>query len=96
MERNYTKKFIRFLKENGVFAAFTREFYNIDQIEKRNKWTEEFTQIFDKKPSVSLIDYCEKIKYEEDFIQYAFLWSKTKQGDEFWRKLSFEWHTYCD
>jgi len=96
MESNYTKKFIRFLKENGVFAAFIREFYNVSQIKKREKWVNDYFHLFRERPTNSLIDYCEKIKCKEDFLQYAFLWDKSRQGDGFWRSLSMEWRKYCD
>lgn len=96
MESNYTKKFIRFLKENGVFTAFIREFYNVGQIKIREKWVDDYLRLFSEKPTVSLTDYCEKIKDKEEFFQYAFLWDKSRQGDGFWRNLSMEWRKYCD
>ena len=72
----WKERFLRFLKEEGVYSEWV---YNI---RKQHPQTDLdfFKAIF-----------CEEEKCGEG-INYAFYWSDTRQGHEYWRKLSNKWN----
>ena len=72
----WRRRFLRFLKEEGVYSEWV---YNI---RKQHPQTDLdfFKAIF-----------CEEEKCGEG-INYAFCWRRTKQGHEYWRKLSNKWN----
>lgn len=75
------KEFIRFLKEEGVYVAFKRNF-SIDYI---RKWfIVEYEQI------ISGRNYYEVIK-ELDYISKAFYWRGTPEGYDFWLGINKRW-----
>lgn len=75
------KEFIRFLKEEGVYAAFKRNF-SIDYV---RKWfIGEYEQI------ISGRSYYETIGKTE-YISKAFYWRGTPEGYEFWLGISKRW-----
>ena len=72
----WKERFLRFLKEEGVYSEWV---YNI---RKQHPQTDLdfFKAIF-----------CEEEKCGEG-INYAFYWGDTRQGHEYWRKLSNKWN----
>ena len=75
------KEFIRFLKEEGVYVAFKRNF-SIDYV---RKWfINEYEQI------VSGKSYYEAVE-KTNYISKAFYWRGTPEGYEFWLDISKRW-----
>ena len=76
----WRKKFFRFLKEKGVFQLY------IDNINEQHPgwdyifWDLNFKAIFSEEKKCA------------EAITYAFCWRRTKQGYEYWRKLSNKWN----
>ena len=72
----WKERFLRFLKEEGVYSEWV---YNI---RKQHPQTD--------------LDFFKEIFSEEkkcaEAIIYAFCWRRTKQGHEYWRKLSNKWN----
>jgi hypothetical protein len=75
-------KFKKFLVENHVLGTFTT---NIENDE--NYFRKEYGFI-------SLKDFLEK-RSKEDFLSFAFDWSKTKEGHIFWQDLDTKWLRYA-
>ena len=75
------KKFFRFLKEEGAYVAFKRNF-SLDYI---RKWfIDEYEQIINGR------NYYEVIK-ELEYISKAFYWMNTPEGYDFWLGISKRW-----
>lgn len=74
------KLFISWLKYNNIFSSFCINFNN-----KSKDWESAY---FKTTNNLKLIT--------EPYlwIQYAFRWCDTKQGDSFWAKKSNEWEKY--
>ena len=92
MEENLIcKSFKRFLKENGVYSQFRKNFYIQSKI--RKIWcNQSFTNRFSKYiVGDSLQDLCEDINDKSLILNYSFDWSKTPQGHEFWAEISKRW-----
>ena len=79
----WRKKFLRFLKEEGVYSEWI---YNI--YEQHTIWDNEFWEIGLK----NIFNEKEKCC---GGISYAFCWDRTKQGYNFWLKLSIKWNDKC-
>lgn len=92
IKENIRKKFYRFLKENGVYRAFINEFNTPGQRNLRCYWLKDYQptlQLF------SLNEYCNNIREKKEIVNYAFSWSDTKQGHDFWSYISEDWKKYC-
>ena len=76
----WRKKFFRFLKEEGVYGAWV---YNIRQLHPI--WDKTFWEYRWKYELLSEQNQC------EEGINYAFCWSDTKQGPDFWLKIDDKW-----
>ena len=76
-------KFKKFLVENHVLGTFTA---NIENDE--NYFRKDYCFI-------SLKDFLEKRAQLTDFLTYAFDWSKTKQGHNFWEDLDVKWRRHA-
>ena len=76
----WKKKFLRFLKEEDVYGEWV---YNI---RKQHPTTD---LIFWKCNLKAIFSEEEKCG---GGIIYAFCWRRTKQGHDFWRKLSNKWN----
>lgn len=77
------KEFIRFLKEEGVYAAYKRNF-NIEHIcawstDLYNKIKNDGEDFFD-------------VVCPEEYISGAFKWSHTPEGSVFWCDLHLIWN----
>lgn len=66
----------RFLKEKGIYGEFSKNFR--EQFLIRKKWLLTIGG-----------DYWDVV--EGELINYAFSWRDTKQGHEFWERVSDEW-----
>ena len=66
----------RFLKEKGLYGEFSKNFR--EQFLIRKRWLLAIGR-----------DYWDVV--ESDLINYAFSWIDTKQGHEFWERVSYEW-----
>ena len=75
----WRKKFLRFLKEEGVYGEWV---YNI---RKQHPTTDFFFWKVKLKEIFSEEEKC------ADCINYSFIWRRTKQGYNFWLKLSNKW-----
>ena len=72
------QQFIRFLKDNNAYEQYMFNFNKRE--EKRNKAYPK-SQFFSKtKP--------------ENYVNRAFTWINTKEGNPFWFNLSIEWKRY--
>ena len=78
------KEFIRFLKEEGVYVAFKRNF-SIDYL---RKWF-----IDDYRQIISGRNYYRVIKKLE-YISKAFYWRDTPEGYEFWLDINKRWTSF--
>ena len=77
------EKFLRFLKEEGVYSEWV---YNIRKQHPTNDvffWTFRLKEIFSEEKKCA------------EAIIYAFCWRRTKQGHEYWRTLSNKWKDKC-
>lgn len=82
------KKLFRFLKENGVFREFLKEFKKQEGL--RTSWSHDCDKFFSN--SVSTVDsFCTNMKSSCDLIRYCFLWKDTKEGHDFWEKINNKW-----
>ena len=76
----WKEKFLRFLKEEGVYSEWV---YNI---RKQHPQTDFFFWKVKLKVIFSEEEKC------GGGINYAFCWGITKQGHDFWLKLSNKWN----
>ncbi len=86
-------EFIWFLKDNGVYTSFLRNFKS--QTELRLSlcnivYQSYFFGLVDK----TLIDYYAKIISRKDIFILSFEWDDTKEGFDFWKKISDEYSNY--
>lgn len=74
-------RFLRFLKEEGVYAQYKRNYYKPYPLE-----------MFDSHPNKrrKLWQYLDSIE-AMDYIRLAFIWDNTKEGLHAWRLLSERW-----
>ena len=90
MENIAYKKFIRFLKNEGAFIAFKFNFKT--QVNIRKSWANGSKEKFiDCEKVEGMKDFSFNIKDKGDLLNWAFSWAETKQGHEFWEKLSAKW-----
>jgi hypothetical protein len=85
------KKFFRFLKENGVFTSFKKNFVSHTQL--RIDWCKGSYKdsTFSVKEAASFNDYANNLKEKKNLISWAFSWKDTKEGHSFWDMLSCRW-----
>lgn len=76
------KKFFRFLKEHGIYAAYRRNF----DIEHLKKWS---ISIYDRIKCDGEDFY--NVVNPEHYISGAFAWTYTPEGNDFWVNLHFKW-----
>ena len=95
MEKNLTKKFVRFLKEHGAFCAFRRAFTSKIGIDTRIDWAKDEikykSKLFQIEPDETFKSYSNSITSSKDILTYAFRWVDTPEGDRFWEALNKEW-----
>ena len=80
----WKESFLRFLKEEGVYGEWV---YNI--YEQHPIWDNIFWESIWKNELLSEKNHC------EEGINYAFYWSDTIQGHDFWSKIDGEWKYKC-
>ena len=82
MDIDNKKRFFRFLKEKGVYAAYRRNFsLNYIKIWHHNLYL---------KVVVDGENFFDAVNWSL-YINHAFDWEKSPQGHDFWGKLSEEW-----
>lgn len=82
------KKFKRFLKENGVYYQYRKNFY--EQTKTRKDWCNRtYVNKFSKYVGDSLQELCEGIKDKRFILNFSFYWTETPQGHEFWDEISY-------
>lgn len=82
MDIDNKKRFFRFLKEKGVYAAYRRNFsLNYIKIWHHNLYL---------KVVVDGENFFDAVNWSL-YINHAFDWEKSPQGHDFWGKLSKEW-----
>ena len=79
----WKEKFLRFLKEEGVYGEWV---YNIRQ--QHPIWDKTFWEC-------KLKEILSEDKKCSGGISSAFCWDSTKQGYNFWIKLDIKWNTKC-
>ena len=75
--------FLKFLLEVKAYKAF------IDNVEVNDN---SFRRLYGVESLKTLFDEFSP----KNWVVYGFEWSKTKEGDYFWRKLHFQWMTTVD
>lgn len=75
------KEFIRFLKEEGVYVAFKRNF-SLDYL--REWFDNDYKQIVNGK------SYYEAVG-GANYISEAFYWKDTPEGFDYWSELNKKW-----
>ena len=85
------KKFYRFLKENGVFASFKKNFASHTKL--RIAWCKNSYKdsTFSVKEVASFNDYANNLKEKKNLISWAFSWKDTKEGHNFWDRVNKIW-----
>lgn len=85
------KKILRFLKEHKLYVEFSKEFRK--QTSTRIKWAAlaKEDKFCDYVNVTSLDDFIKNIKYGGMILDYAFDWSMTKSGHEYWQCASDMW-----
>jgi hypothetical protein len=78
------KDFFRFLKEKGVYAAYKRNF--------GLKYLKMWHNCLYKKIAVDGENFFNVVDWKL-YINHAFHWASTKEGEGFWQNLSIEWVT---
>ena len=79
----WKEKFLRFLKEEGVYSEWVYNIYEQHHICDKKFWECTLKSMFNEKRKCS------------DCINYAFCWGRTKQGNDFWLKLDEKWKCKC-
>ena len=80
----WKERFLRFLKEEGVYGEWV---YNI--YEQHPIWDNSFWESRWKNERLSEQKQC------KEGIISAFCWGRTKQGNDFWSKIDDEWIDKC-
>ena len=75
-------RFVRFLKEKGVFTAFK---YNIVNNVHPNSY-------FNNRCGHNIKLFF-SIAQPYEWINYSMYWAGTPQGQEFWEQINSEWHS---
>jgi len=86
-----TIKLKRFLKDNGAYSSFRKNFFNqrdIRTVWVRKSFTKSYTENTPNGAAFKI--YCKSIPVYE-YIRYAFRWSETKEGFTFWDDLDKLW-----
>ena len=75
-DKKWKRKFIAFLKENGIYEKWI---YNIkvQHPTSDTRWRNCFAKI-----------YANRCSYG---IDWAFIWSDTKEGRDYWRYFDLKW-----
>ena len=76
----WKERFLRFLKEEGVYSEWIYNIYEQHPTTDVLFWTFRFKNIFNEKEKCC------------GGIRSAFCWRLTKQGHEYWRTLSNKWN----
>ena len=76
----WRKKFLRFLKEEGVYGEWVYNIRKQHPICDKKFWECTLKAIFSEEEKCG------------GGINYAFCWRRTKQGHEYWRTLSNKWN----
>ena len=79
----WKEKFLRFLKEEGVYSEWVYNIRKQHHIWDKKFWEGTLKAIFSEE------DKC------AEAIIYAFCWSDTRQGYYFWSKLNTKWKDKC-
>ena len=79
MRRKRIKEFVRFLKDNGVFKAFTNSYDPI--------------YYFGDDDNHPINSYLRDVS-DDCAISEAFTWSSTEQGANFWGDINNKWDCY--
>ena len=82
MDIDNKKRFFRFLKEKGVYAAYRRNF----DLTYLKTWHHSLYL----KVVVDGENFFDAVNWSL-YINHAFNWEKSPQGHDFWGKLSKEW-----
>lgn len=81
--KKYKWYFLRFLLEAKAYKAFINNVESDDNLFGKGYYFESLKGLLDNFPA-------------KEWIRYGFHWSKTKEGVDFWRKLSLEWKNSVD
>lgn len=88
--RKYSN-FKRFLIENGMLVPFlTRLEESVEECPHSPFFSSEYVED-DIRDGNILYNYIEYVENDFEFINYAFAWSDTPEGHEFWCCLNEKW-----
>ncbi len=79
----WRRRFLRFLKEEGVYGEWVYNIYEQHPICNKKFWECTLKSMFNEK------NHC------KEGINYAFCWGRTKQDNDFWLKLDMKWRYKC-
>lgn len=83
--RFYIKKFFRFLKENGIYAAYIKNVNN----------NVDGTSYFNYACQHNFLSFFKECPISQ-WINFSMVWANTPQGHEFWDKLNNSWEFTVD
>ena len=82
------KRFIRFLKDNNAYTSY------LDNCRDRCRLRR--GRIYNFYNGSIIAFFIDSSRYNKgELIDYAFDWSLTPQGHEFWGKLDIKWRAVC-
>ena len=79
----WKEKFLRFLKEEGVYSEWVYNIRKQHPICNKKFWECTLKNIFSEEEKCA------------EAINYAFYWDDTRQGSDFWLKLYKKWKCKC-
>jgi hypothetical protein len=89
------KVFTRYLKDNGLFASFVKNFTK--QTKVRRDWCESSDKsAFSVKKADGFIEYVENINDKKGIISWAFKWADSPEGHDFWSDKSSKWEYFYE
>ncbi len=95
MEKDFIKKFTRFLKERNAYREFINEFKDPKGVYVRLAWVESEihwgSEKFESVPNETFESYCMALKQPAELINFAFSWVDTSKKHEYWEGLSAAW-----
>ena len=89
------KEFIKFLSKNNVLKSYltnisSQSYYRLDSSDKANV----FSMLSICNGAFFHINEFSRDKYRgEELINYAFNWSRTDEGHDFWSNINRKWRT---
>lgn len=95
MEKDLVKKFTRYLKDNGSYAAFISNFRSYEGTRTRLRWAkgevEDCCFTFNDVPDRTFKSYCKELLQAGEILNFAFKWDITLEGFKYWQTIASIW-----